>query len=98
MTGQRPVRARLLYLGQRIIGVDATEQSLDAATTTLAETWSSLSSDCARDEFAAQVGPLCAWCPFVTVCAEGQAEVKRRATAGLVRRDAPGLVVLAEAS
>lgn len=98
MTGQRPVRARLLYLGQRIIGVDATEESLAAATTKLSETWSALTTDCDRGEFDAQVGPLCAWCPFVTACAEGQAEVQRRASAGLVRHDAPGLVVLAEAS
>jgi len=93
-TGQRPMGARLLYLGQRTLGVRVTERNLDDAVTELGETWASLTSDCAKQEFAATTGPLCAWCPFLAVCAEGQAEVRERDGAGRVRADAPGLAVI----
>ena len=97
-TGQRPMGARLHYLGQRTLGVRVTERNLSMVTDELAATWSSLNDDAARDDFAATTGPLCAWCPFLAECAEGQAEVKERHEHGRVRADAPGLaVVYAEA-
>lgn len=95
MTGQKPARARLLYLGQRTIEVEASDENLSAATDMLSQTWDSLCGDCDRGEFDATVGPLCAWCPFVGSCAEGQVEVRRRSESGMVRADAPGLAVLA---
>lgn len=98
MTGQQPARARLLYLGQKTIEIEASDDNLAAATTMLSETWDSLCGDCDRGEFDATVGPLCAWCPFVASCPEGQVEVRRRSNAGTVRADAPGLAVLAPAS
>lgn len=96
--GQRPIGARLLYLGQRTLGVRVTPKNLDESVGELTNTWSSLTANCETGEFAATTGPLCAWCPFVAACPEGQAEVVRRNESGSVRADAPGLaIVYAEA-
>lgn len=93
-TGQRPLGARLLYLGQRSMGVRVTEQNLEQVTAELADTWQSLTADADTDDFATSTGPLCAWCPFLSACADGQAEVRSRHAAGNVRADAPGLAVI----
>ncbi|MEM7094088.1 MAG: PD-(D/E)XK nuclease family protein [Actinomycetota bacterium] len=93
-TGQRPFGARLLYLGQRTMGVRVTEANLAASVEELQGTWESLNADWSRGEFDATTGPLCAWCPFLHACAEGQAEVRERSEAGNVRADAPGLAVI----
>ena len=98
LSGIRPARARLLYLNQRIIEVDVTEDNIAEVTTTLQETWTRLQEACRTGEFEAQTGPLCAWCPFVAHCPEGQGEVATRHSAGRVRHDAPGLALVAEAS
>ena len=98
LSGIRPARARLLYLNQRIIEVDVTADNIAEVTTTLQETWERLQAACASGEFAASTGPLCAWCPFVAHCPEGQVEVEERHNAGRVRHDAPGLAVVAQAS
>lgn len=93
--GRRPVRARLLYLNQRIIEIDVTEDNIAASVATLRTTWEQLIDACAREAFEASTGPLCAWCPFVAHCPEGQAEVEQRHLAGRVRTDAPALSVMA---
>jgi len=96
--GQRPLGARLLYLGQRTLGVRVTPQNLEQVTTELTSTWSSLTSDCESNDFDTSTGPLCAWCPFLSECPDGQVEVRARNEAGSVRADAPGLaIVYAEA-
>lgn len=78
-TGEAPVRARLLYLGQKIIDVTATEAELSAAVERLSSTWDAIGEACADDSFEPRTGPLCGWCPFADRCPEGGAEVKRRA-------------------
>ncbi len=93
-TGQLPIGARLLYLGQRTLGVRVTPSNIGAATEELAGTWQALNDDCASGTFEASTGPLCAWCPFLAECPEGQAEVRARDAAGNVRADAPGLAVI----
>jgi len=94
LMGATPSRARLLYLGQSIIDIEVTDANLAHAIGTLQTTWKSLISDCDRQEFSPQTGPLCAWCPFVNQCDAGQVEVRQRHAAGKVRPDAPGLRVL----
>lgn len=98
LTGTDPVRARLLYLNQRIIEVAVTPERLDAVRVKLDDTWQALNTACATEEYPASTGPLCAWCPFVAHCAEGQAEVEQRHLAGRVRADAPALTIMALAS
>lgn len=98
LSGIQPARARLLYLNQRIIEVDVTENNIAEVTATLQNTWARLQEACHTGEFEAQTGPLCAWCPFVAHCPEGQSEVTTRHGAGRVRHDAPGLAIIAEAS
>lgn len=98
LSGLKPVRARLLYLSQRTVEVDVTDEKLAEVIASLQQTWSSLQRSCTSGEFDTSTGPLCAWCPFVAQCPEGQAEVEKRHLAGRVRADAPGLVAIAEAS
>ncbi len=97
-TGVVPVRARLLYLGQRIIETPVTDEAVGAAVETLTATWNNVQSDCARNEFEPTTGPLCAWCPFASQCPEGMAEVTKRHKAGRVRLDAPAVALLPVAS
>lgn len=92
--GRQPLGARLHYLGQRTLSVRVTPSNLGAAVHELSSTWSSLIDDCERNEFAVSTGPLCAWCPFVGECPEGQQEVLARVEAGSVRADAPALAVV----
>ncbi len=98
LSGIRPARARLLYLNQRIVEVDVTEENLTQVTTSLQQTWEQLQKSCETEEFEACTGPLCAWCPFVGSCPEGQVEVNQRQLAGRVRDDAPALAIIANAS
>lgn len=77
-SGEMPVRARLLYLGQRPVGIDVTQAELDGVVEKLAETWSSINTACATDEFEPRTGPLCGWCPYVDRCPEGTKEAAKR--------------------
>lgn len=77
--GERPVRARLLYLGQRPVGIDVTPHEIVAVTEKLADTWAGINTACATDHFEPRPGPLCGWCPYVDRCPEGTSEVDRRA-------------------
>lgn len=97
LTGQRPVRAQLVYLGQRVVETEVTDSTLEPAVEGLVQTWDSLLADVEAEAFAPSTGPLCAWCPFLAGCPEGLAEVGERHTAGTVRLDAPGLQILADA-
>ena len=74
-----PVRARLLYLGQRTIGMDVTREEIETVTEKLSDTWANINTACADDEFEPRTGPLCGWCPYVSMCPQGTAEVAKRA-------------------
>ncbi len=80
-TGRMPVRARLLYLGQRPVGIDVTPAELDGVTEKLVATWGAIKTACSTDEFEPRTGPLCGWCPYADRCAEGTAEVAKRQNA-----------------
>jgi putative RecB family exonuclease len=77
-TGEMPVRARLLYLGQRPVGIDVTPAELEGVTEKLAGTWASIKTSCSTDEFEPRTGPLCGWCPYADRCVEGTAEITKR--------------------
>ncbi len=93
-TGERPARARLLYLGQRILDVRVTQSRLDDAVNALSETWVELSGACEREEFPPQPTVLCGWCPFVEQCPEGRAELMARSDAGSLPAHAPAAALL----
>ncbi len=84
-------RARLLYLGARSIEVETTDEAIDGALGRLHQRWDALNTCVSNQEFAPRIGPLCAWCPYTEHCPEGRREVRRRADAGLVSRDAPAV-------
>ncbi len=88
-SGERPTRVRLLYLGQEAVEADSTPEALSAATASLSSTWADLGGACSAGEFEVRTGPLCGWCPYVTVCAEGRSEVVARVESGRMRPDAP---------
>lgn len=74
-----PVKARLLYLGQRVVDTDVTAETLESTVEALASTWADIGGACAADEFAPRTGPLCNWCPYAANCPEGTADIERRA-------------------
>lgn len=77
-SGEMPVRARLLYLGQRPVGIDVNQGEIDTVVDKLAATWSAITHACAIDAFEPRTGPLCGWCPYVDRCPEGTDEIARR--------------------
>ena len=77
-TGEMPVHARLLYLGQRPVGIKVTREEIDSVVDKLADTWAAINTACATDEFEPRTGPLCGWCPYVDRCPEGTKEVAKR--------------------
>ncbi|MBC8365640.1 MAG: PD-(D/E)XK nuclease family protein [Actinobacteria bacterium] len=95
-TGERPVRARLLFLGgnREIVETRVDDALLATTTGNLTTTWAALEGDCATDTFAPSPGPLCGWCAYVGTCEEGRSEVMQRAAAGRLRDDAPARQVL----
>lgn len=77
-TGETPVHARLLYLGQRPVGIKVTQDELDGVVAKLSDTWTAINTACDTDEFEPRTGPLCGWCPYVDRCPEGTKEVAKR--------------------
>lgn len=93
-TGQQPHRARLLYLGQRILDVTVTDRRVEEAAGQLATTWTGIAQACTTDQFNPKPGVLCGWCPFVSQCPEGQRELTRRAAAGTLPAHAPAAALI----
>lgn len=93
--GERPVRARLVYLGATAIEAHATPDAVDEAVGGLRRTWDRLDSAASTDTFEPQPGPLCAWCPYAASCSEGRAEIQLRHDQGRLRGDAPGAALVA---
>ncbi len=76
--GELPVRAQLLYLGQRIVSTHVTASEINGAVDQFSETWDNIAESCANDTFAPRTGPLCEYCAFASHCDEGRVEVERR--------------------
>lgn len=92
---EQPEQARLLYLGQRILDVTVTDRRLEDATGQITETWTQINAACATDTFDAKPGVLCGWCPFVSECPEGLAELARRQAIGKLPAHAPAAALVA---
>lgn len=93
--GEQPDRARLLYLGQRIVDIAVTDRKVDEATEALNSTWVNIGSSCTEDTFEAKPGVLCGWCAFASDCPEGRAEITRRVAAGKMPNHAPAIALVA---
>lgn len=87
--GELPDRARLLYLGQRILDVRVTERRVEEAVEELAGVWDRIGEACHSDTFTPRTTVLCGWCPFVDRCPEGRADLERRRAAGTLPAHAP---------
>ncbi|MCY3576602.1 MAG: PD-(D/E)XK nuclease family protein [bacterium] len=97
LEGRKPAKAQLLYLGQKVVEVEITDENLAEAVDELRTTWLAIMESCIAQEFEATVSPLCGWCPFVAQCPEGTEEVLRRDKMGKMRADAPALERIAQA-
>ena len=98
LQGHKPAKAQLLYLGQKVVEVDITDENIAEAVDELRTTWLDIMENCISQEFEASTGPLCGWCPFVAECPEGTAEVLHRDKIGKLRSDAPALERIARAA
>ncbi len=78
-TGEVPVRARLLYLGQKIVATPVAPAEIEGAVEQLSSTWSAIGAACDADDFEPRPGPLCKYCAYTEYCPQGRAEVARRA-------------------
>ena len=92
--GERPDRARLLYLGAEILETAVSDDLLASTTSRFAEAWHEVGAACSDDRFNTRPGPLCGWCPYADLCDDGRAEVERRVSAGRMRDDAPARALL----
>ena len=97
LEGHKPAKAQLLYLGQKAVEVEITDENLGEAVDELRTTWLAIMESCISQEFEASAGPLCGWCPFVAQCPEGTAEVLHSDKIGKLRSDAPALERIAQA-
>lgn len=95
MGDEQPERARLLYLGQRILDVTVTDRRLEESTDQLNQTWQAVTTACSADSFDAKPGVLCGWCPFAIDCPEGRAELTRRQAIGKLPAHAPAAALVA---
>jgi putative RecB family exonuclease len=94
LDGELPNKAQLLYLGQRTIPAEVSEATIAGPITKLRNIWNELNSACASGTFSTTTGPLCAWCPYVANCSDGETEVRQRVRNNRVRTDAPALEIL----
>ena len=92
--GVRPSMARLVYLGQRVIDVVATDDVMGPVVEQLHTTWNAINTERETDEYTPRPGPLCAWCPYAARCDEGRNEILRRAELGLLPPTAPAVQAL----
>ncbi len=90
--GELPDRARLLYLGQRILDVGVTERRVEEAIEHLADVWGRIGTACEGDAFDPRPTVLCGWCPFVDRCPEGRKDLEQRLEAGTLPPHAPAAV------
>ncbi len=93
-TGELPDRARLLYLGQRILDIRVTERRVEDAIEHLSGTWRRIGEACADEAFEPRTTVLCGWCPFLDRCPDGRAEIERRQRAGTLPAHAPAAIDL----
>src|SRR5581483_10165105 len=97
--GRRPVRVRLLYLGDPLeISTAPSDQTLRATERKVGAIWTAVERACARDDFRPRPSKLCEYCGFRAYCPAfgGEpAEATRLAGVGVASRATatlPGLV------
>ncbi len=79
--GSAPGRARLMYLGNRIIEVEVSEEETSRVVEALAGTWAELTESVEADEFPTRPGRQCGWCPYAEVCPDGRLQLGLAASA-----------------
>jgi putative RecB family exonuclease len=88
-TGEQPARARLLYLGKKTMETEVSADLVGKVVKDLSDAWSKLKSNLNNDEFEPITTPLCGWCSFIAKCPAGTEFIKKRASSGKLRSDAP---------
>ncbi|MFP5310607.1 MAG: RecB family exonuclease [Actinomycetes bacterium] len=94
-TGELPSSGLLLYVAARTpwpVGVD--EPSVDAVADEVGRVWTDIAAKHETFGYEPGVTALCGWCPFLSMCPEGEADVRRRAAEGRLREHAPAWELL----
>ncbi len=73
--GSEPGRARLMYLGNRTIEVEVSDEGTSRVVEALAATWAELGDSVEADEFPTRPGRQCGWCPYAEVCPDGRLQL-----------------------
>lgn len=76
-TAQESSDRRSLYTRTRELSVEVDDNSLQSARDELRGRWDQIAAARQAGQAEATPGPLCGWCPFVEICPEGDAEVRR---------------------
>lgn len=68
--GERPVKVRLLYLGNnpQVITATPSEQSTRGLERKVTAIWSAVKRACEAEDFRPKPSPLCSWCSFKEFC------------------------------
>ncbi len=79
-----PKKASLVYLkdGGKMINIGVTRGRVDEAVGWLNAIWDGILDCINKDDFPAQPGPLCGWCPVLEDCEAGLAAVRARMKQG----------------
>ena len=93
-TGEQPSRVRLLYLGKETMETEVSVDLVNKVVEDLSDTWDRLRTNLENNEFEPITTPLCGWCSFVVQCPAGTKFIKKRASLGKLRSDAPARLAL----
>ncbi len=92
-----PERGRLLFTTHaEVIETKFTEKSVEAIIDKATQTWDDIIADFEGRGFNTKVGPLCGWCPSLSTCPDGMAEVTLRYRKGRLKSTAPGYSLVAK--
>ena len=92
--GVRPSMARLVYLGQRVIDVIATDDVIRPVVDQLHSTWNAINTERETEEYTPKPGARSAPGALMRRCDEGRSEILRRAELGLLPPTAPAVQAL----
>lgn len=93
--GTRPNKGKLIFTTHaEVIETKFTDKSCGDLVDKTTQTWEDITLDFNGRGFKTKTGPLCAWCPALSTCPNGMADVTLRMKKGRVRTDAPGYAVI----
>ncbi len=95
-TEENPSKAKLIFLGgdPRVVRTALSTSSMGRMEDWIEKTWDDIHVALETQEFPANPGPLCGWCPHLDICSEGQEFIQDRIDRKKQRMDAPSLPLM----